>query len=87
MRMEDHDEEALYREADVFTGREIARENYLARLRKQGVCTHNHVFAASKTGEIFYPEQRGLTGEQRRCSGCGRVFESDRDWAAARAAV
>ena len=87
MRMEDYDEEALYREADVFTGREIERENYLARLRKQGVCTHNHVIGASASGKINYPEQVGLTGEQRRCSGCGRVFESDRDWAAARAAV
>lgn len=75
-----YDEEAVYQDADIEMAQMVARSNYLARLERNGICTHDGVVGVSATGEIFYPEQVGLTGDQCKCWECGRVFESMDDW-------
>ena len=75
-----YDEEAVIREADIEQAHMVARGNYLARLERNGVCTHNSVVGVSASGDILYPEQEGLEGDQKRCCGCGTVFNSAGDW-------
>lgn len=75
-----HDEEAVIQDADIWVAREIARGNHLMRLQKRGVCIHDGVVGASSTGEIFYPEQVGLVGDQVKCWDCGFVFDDSADW-------
>lgn len=75
-----YDEEAVVQDADIEMAQMIARSNYLGRLADSGVCIHDGVVGASDSGEIYYPEQIGLTGSQQKCRGCGRVFESIGDW-------
>ena len=75
-----YDEEAVIQEADIEQAEMISRGNYLARLKRNGVCIHDGVVGVSASGEIFYPEQEGLTGDQVRCWDCKRVFEDDREW-------
>ena len=76
----EYDEEAVIQEADIFMAEAIARGDYLARLARKGVCIHDGVVGVSATGEIYYPDQIGLTGTQVRCWDCKRVFEDDREW-------
>lgn len=75
-----YDEEAVIQEADIEMAQMVARGNYLARLERMGVCVHDGVVGVSLTGEIFYTEQVGLTGDQQKCWDCGQVFESIEDW-------
>lgn len=75
-----YDEEAVIQEADIFVAEATARGNYLARLSDRGICIHDGVVGVSATGEIFYPEQVGLVGDQCKCWDCGRVFENAREW-------
>ena len=75
-----YDEEAVIQDADFEMAHMIARGNYLARLERNGICIHDGVVGASDSGEIFYPEQVGLTGDQQKCWECGMVFESVEDW-------
>lgn len=82
-----YDEEAVIQEADIELAEMTMRGNYLARLKRMGICTHESVVGVSDSGKIFYPEQVGLTGEQVKCWGCGIVFESPRDWVEAMAAL
>lgn len=55
----------------------------LEALRAQGVCTHGSWvgFAINPdTGQVYYPEQEGLVGDQVRCTaGCGQVFASNEE--------
>lgn len=82
-----YDEEAVIQEADIEMAEMISRGNYLARLKRKGICIHDGVVGVSASGEIFYPEQEGLTGDQVRCWDCKRVFESSRDWSEACASL
>lgn len=82
-----YDEEAVIQDADIEMAEMISRSNYLARLERSGICVHEGVVGVSASGEIFYPEQVGLTGEQVKCWDCGRVFESSRDWSEACASL
>jgi hypothetical protein len=75
-----YDEEAVIQDVDIWQAREIARGNYLMRLSERGVCIHDGVVGISFTGEIYYPEQVGLVGEQVRCSSCKVVFDDTSDW-------
>jgi hypothetical protein len=75
-----YDEEAVIQDADIEMAHAIARGNYLARLERNGICTHSSTVGVSSTGEIFYPEQIGLVGEQERCRDCGLVFEDEEEW-------
>jgi len=75
-----YDEDGIYRDADIEVAEGIRRGRYLATLEKQGVCIHDGVVGISDSGEIFYPEQVGLTGTQVRCWDCGTVFASTREW-------
>ena len=75
-----YDEEAVIQDADIEMAHAIARGNYLARLERKGICTHSSAVGVSSTGEIFYPEQIGLVGEQERCRDCGIVFEDKEEW-------
>lgn len=78
-----YDEEAVIQDVDVWVAGEIARGNYLRRLSDSGVCIHDGVVGLSQNGEIYYPEQVGLVGEQCKCWDCGTVFESLDDWSEA----
>ena len=75
-----YDEEAVIQEADIWMAEQVARGNYLARLERMGVCVHDGVVGKSATGEIFYPEQVGLVGDQCKCWDCGQVFENEEEW-------
>lgn len=75
-----YDEEATIQEADIWVAHAIARGNYLERLSKRGVCIHDGVVGVSDSGEIFYPEQVGLVGDQVKCWDCGVVFDDQSDW-------
>lgn len=75
-----YDEEAVIQDADIELAHMTARGNYLARLVRNGVCIHDSVVGVSATGEIFYPEQEGLEGDEQRCRDCGMVFDSMEDW-------
>lgn len=75
-----YDEEATIQDVDIEMAHAIARGNYLDRLSRQGVCIHDGVVGASQTGEIRYPEQVGLVGEQVKCWECGTIFENDNEW-------
>jgi hypothetical protein len=75
-----YDEEAVIQDADIEHYHMAARGTYLMALRSRGVCTHDGVVGASATGEIFYPEQVGLVGDQQRCRDCGVVFDDVDDW-------
>jgi hypothetical protein len=75
-----YDEEAVIQDADIETAHAIARGNYLSRLASRGVCIHDGVVGVSDTGEIFYPEQVGLVGDQVKCRDCGFVFDDAEDW-------
>lgn len=75
-----YDEEAVIQDADIEQAHMIARGNYLDSLIRRGVCIHDAVVGVSFTGEIFYPEQEGLEGDELRCRDCGIVFANDDDW-------
>jgi hypothetical protein len=75
-----YDEEAVIQDADIEMAHAIARDKYLAALERRGICVHGSVVGVSASGEIFYPEQVGLVGDQQRCRDCGVVFESFEDW-------
>ena len=76
----EYDEEAVIQEADIFTAEAIGRGNYLTRLKRKGICVHDGVVGLSVSGEIFYPEQEGLTGAQVRCWDCKTVFQDSEEW-------
>lgn len=44
-----------------------------------GICFHNGTVGLGADGKAHYPEAEGLTGDQRKCWDCGRVFDSDQD--------
>ena len=76
-----YDFEAVYQDADIEMMEMQQEAAQMERMRRQGVCTHQSAVGRSRTGEIFYPEQEGLVGDQHACTdGCGRVFESMEDW-------
>jgi hypothetical protein len=83
-----HDPEAVYQDADIAQAGYVAEANRLAALRESGVCLHSSGVGVSESGEVFYPEQEGLTGEQIACTehtnGCQVVFENRDAWDAAR---
>jgi hypothetical protein len=79
-----HDEEAVYQDADIEQAEMEAYANRLHRLERSGVCTHQRTVGIGADGVAHYPEAEGLTGEQRRCCGCGLVFASDSEWDSAR---
>jgi hypothetical protein len=82
-----YDEEAVVQDADIEMAHAISRGNYLMRLADKGVCIHDGVVGTSASGEVIYPEQEGLTGDQQKCWTCGHVFESVSDWLASCAAL
>lgn len=75
-----YDPEAVIQEADILMAQYAEEARAGERARAAGLCTHNSWVGASRSGEIFYPEQEGLKPGEVVCTdGCGRKFASDED--------
>jgi hypothetical protein len=88
----DYDEELPrgFQDADIELAEMEALGNRVAYLEANGVCTHGATLGHGDgngplEGGLYYPEQAGIKPGQQRCRDCGELFESDEDWAEARA--
>lgn len=81
--------ETMRHDADLEMAQMTRHANYLAKLRKQGICTHSS--GVMYRDPPVYPAQEGLKPGQSRCTegtnGCERVFGSDDEWYAAQGAL
>lgn len=73
-----YDPEAVIQDADIEMAELAEIGARIGRLEAAGVCTHESWVGRSATGEIHYPEQIGLSGDQVRCTRkCKQVFAND----------
>lgn len=81
-----YDEElpAGFQDADLEMAEMERDANAMRAAQARGECQHSSSCGVSSDGTIYYPEQVGLTGTQRRCTentgGCAEVFADDEDW-------
>lgn len=72
-----YDPEAIYQDADIEQASYEREARHIEHLEAQGICVHGGWVGRSKTGEIYYPEQRDLVGDEVVCRSCGKKFPSD----------
>lgn len=76
-----YDPEAVYQDADIEQAEWEAEGRALHAAQKAGRCCHTSTVGYSGRS-ARRPEQEGLRIGQQRCTeGCGRVFDSDEEWA------